>query len=158
MPQIVKGGKYIFGWSLVREDGNIQIPDEALEEYGFIPGEKVILFSGSKTSGGFIVTTKAHLQRSKISISLKELPTLAEYQIPEGETIMYKGRVYCWTGLKPGGKLALTNTTLSLFGVKQGDHLLVIRGSHVGVTMAVKGPIIEAAKQHAEIEVYSPKS
>ncbi|MBN1538400.1 MAG: hypothetical protein JW908_16810 [Anaerolineales bacterium] len=154
MPQIAKGGKYIFGWSLVREDGRLKIPEEALEEYGFIPGENVILLSGSKTSGGFIVTTKAAIQRSKISNILLEIPTLAEYQISDTKVIKHKGRFYGWTILKPGGVLELPNTTLSIFGVKPGDHLLAIRGSNLGIGMGVRGPIIEAARQHPEIAVF----
>ena len=33
MPQLVKGGKYIFGWSKVGKEGKIKIPPEAYEEY-----------------------------------------------------------------------------------------------------------------------------
>lgn len=35
MPQLVKGGKYIFGWAVVQNDGRIKIPDEAFTEYDF---------------------------------------------------------------------------------------------------------------------------
>jgi ribosomal protein L24 len=154
MPQIAKGGKYIFGWSLVRDDGRIQIPGEAQEEYHLIPGENVILISGSKTTGGFIVSTKAAIHHSKLSIIFKDLPKLAEYQIPKGEAVKYKGRLYGWTCVIPGGSLKLSNTTLATFGVNHGDRLLVIRGSHMGFAMGVKGPIIEAARQHPEIVVF----
>jgi len=33
MPQLVKGGKYVFGWSIISEYGGILIPEEALHEY-----------------------------------------------------------------------------------------------------------------------------
>lgn len=33
MPQMNKGGKFIFGKSLVREDGVLQFPDQAIREY-----------------------------------------------------------------------------------------------------------------------------
>ena len=35
MPQIIKGGKYLFGWSKVGVKGKIKIPLEAYEEYCF---------------------------------------------------------------------------------------------------------------------------
>jgi len=31
MPQLEKGGKYIFGWSVIHEGGQIRIPDEAMK-------------------------------------------------------------------------------------------------------------------------------
>ena len=33
MPQMNKGGKFIFGKSLIREDGVIQFPEQAIREY-----------------------------------------------------------------------------------------------------------------------------
>ncbi len=33
MPQLVKGGKYVYGWSKVSTKGKIAIPDKAKEEY-----------------------------------------------------------------------------------------------------------------------------
>ena len=32
MPQMNKGGKYIFGMSLIREDGSVQFPTQAVTE------------------------------------------------------------------------------------------------------------------------------
>ena len=34
MPQLERGGKYVFGWSQVSENGVIVIPGEAVGEYG----------------------------------------------------------------------------------------------------------------------------
>lgn len=34
MPQIRKGGKYVFGWSQIKEDYTLTLPPEALKEYG----------------------------------------------------------------------------------------------------------------------------
>ena len=33
MPQMNKGGKFIFGKSLIRTDGTLRIPPQAMEEY-----------------------------------------------------------------------------------------------------------------------------
>ncbi|MBN1316633.1 MAG: hypothetical protein JXA42_14240, partial [Anaerolineales bacterium] len=53
MPQLVPRGKYIFGWSLVGDDGRVIIPPEAFTEYGFTDGENILVIPGSKRSGGF---------------------------------------------------------------------------------------------------------
>jgi hypothetical protein len=67
MPLIAKGGKYVFGWSLIGSGGRIQIPPETQAEYRLVPGGKVILTSGSKSTGGFTVSTKELLQRSALA-------------------------------------------------------------------------------------------
>jgi hypothetical protein len=154
MPRITKGGKHIFGWSLVGTHGRIRIPPEAYEEYRLFIADKVILFSGSKTTGGICVTTKALVQQSKLSDILVNNPGLAEYRIKEGQFIRYKGRLCCWVSLKKGGILELSDATLAYFKIKHGDHLLVIRGSNIGPAMGVRGPIIDEAKNHTEIEVF----
>ena len=35
MPQLVKGGKWVFGWIVVGRLKKIRIPPEAYNEYGF---------------------------------------------------------------------------------------------------------------------------
>ena len=42
MPQIGKGGKFIFGWSIIKADRTIQIPDQAVEEYQIMIDKKGI--------------------------------------------------------------------------------------------------------------------
>lgn len=32
MPQMTKGGKYIFGWSKIKEDGELSFPIMAIKE------------------------------------------------------------------------------------------------------------------------------
>jgi hypothetical protein len=56
MPQLSKGGKYVFGWSKIQKDARIRLPDQAIQEYGLIPGDPIILMSGSKTSGALCVS------------------------------------------------------------------------------------------------------
>ena len=56
MPQMNKGGKFIFGKSLIREDGSIRFPAQAIDEYHITAEGKVYLFTGSKSTGGFCVT------------------------------------------------------------------------------------------------------
>ena len=56
MPLINRGGKFVFGISLVSPDLSVCIPPQALQEYAIKLGAKVYLISGSKRSGGFVVT------------------------------------------------------------------------------------------------------
>lgn len=154
MPQITRGGKYIFGWSLVRENGIVIVPDEAVQEYQLEPGEKVLLISGSKTTGGFIVAKIDWIEKSGIANVLMDNLQLANFEIEAGEVVAYKGRRYCWIPYDGDGRLSIPARTQSEFEVKPGDHLLSIRGSNLAFVMGVKGPLIEKAKSHPEIQVF----
>ena len=97
MPQMNKGGKYIFGMSLIREDGSVQFPTQAVTEYRIAEEGKVYLFTGSKSTGGFCVTRRGLLLPSKLGKILEETPALRDYTAKQGNFIPYKGRSYCWT-------------------------------------------------------------
>jgi len=58
MPQIIKGGKYVFGWSMIKDDFSIQFPIEAINEYDICSEGRIFLITGSKTTGGFAVSKK----------------------------------------------------------------------------------------------------
>jgi bifunctional DNA-binding transcriptional regulator/antitoxin component of YhaV-PrlF toxin-antitoxin module len=154
MPHISKGGKYIFGWSKIRDNGEVLIPNEAVREYHLEVNEKVFLISGSKATGGFAVAKKEYLEQSEIGQVLKENPKLAEFQIDEGRAVKSKGRLYCWVSVHDKGVLALPLSTRQAFAIKPDAFLLSIRGSDVAFVMGVKGPIIETAKKHPEILVF----
>ena len=155
MPQMNKGGKYIFGKSLIREDGEIQLPPMAVSEYDIAAEGRVYLFTGSKSTGGFCVTRRSLLEPSKLGHILTENPSLATYSEPEGSFIPYKGRSYCWTSISPDGKLLLTQEVLSILHLAPGMELLSIRSSDIAFTMGAKGPLLEREKLFdGEIEVY----
>jgi hypothetical protein len=42
MPQLVKGGKYVYGWTTINTDGRIRMPDEAFDEKSFWPSNELI--------------------------------------------------------------------------------------------------------------------
>ncbi len=154
MPQLVKGGKYVFGWSVVSEDGIIPIPEEARREYQVKSGERVILMPGSNTSGGFSIARKPLLEQSKLSDILMYNPDLAEFRIEEAKTININGRNLCWVTIEKGELLRLPPHTLEVYGVMSGDYLLAIRGSYIGIGMAVRGPLVKEARNHPEIAVF----
>ncbi|MCI9401745.1 MAG: hypothetical protein HFJ07_18600, partial [Lachnospiraceae bacterium] len=51
MPQLNKGGKFVFGLSVITPDLTIHIPPQALLEYDALRDGKVIIFTGSKITG-----------------------------------------------------------------------------------------------------------
>ena len=154
MPQLSKGGKYVFGWSRVREDGGIRIPDEAMQEYHLKPDERVILMSGSKTSGGFSVAKKSSLKESVFSKILDANPKLTSYRIEEGKTTESRGRLCCWVSTRDNGLIVVPLRTLEIYGVKPKDRLLSIRGSNIAFVLVVRGPIVEKARMHPEIQIF----
>jgi len=156
MPQLVKGGKYVFGWSLVDPDGNIHIPEEAVQEYGFLPGENVIIMSGSRTSGGFIVAKKSVLVKTMLSDILTKNPELASFQTEKGKTITIGNRHLCWTEIDDNKNILLSLETLEKYGIKPDDRLLSGRGSYAGVAMIARGPIVDEALNHPELSVFAP--
>lgn len=108
MPQITKGGKFIFGISHIREDLTIQIPEQAVHEYALTDIENIILITGSKATGGFCITTYSLLSSSKLCHILTDCPQLREQTLPMGKLITYKGRGYTWVPIGKGGIISLT--------------------------------------------------
>jgi hypothetical protein len=154
MPQLARGGKYVYGWSQVSEEGSIAVPPEGLKEYGFQEFDKVILMSGSRRSGGFAVTTPALLAGSPLAAALNRFPRLRTFQMPEAMVLRSEGRPYCWTSIREDGYISLPEHTLREYEVIPGDRLLVVRGSSLALAFALKGPLVDEALTHSEIEVF----
>lgn len=114
MPQLNKGGKFIFGLSVIHPDLTIHIPPQALSEYGAAQDGKVIIFTGSKITGGFCVTTCPLLSSSKLKHILEECPELRDCQLSEGEFIQYKGRKYAWLGIDKSGVIKMPQSAYPL--------------------------------------------
>jgi len=129
MPQITKGGKWVFGWVVVGQNRQIVIPPEAYAEYSFQPGEAMVFLRGSRRSGGFSVGRRAKLEASQ---TLLQQRALGQSEIGEG------GRI----------EAPLES------GVQPGDRLLAVRGSGFAVLFISRGPIFQRALTHDEIETY----
>jgi hypothetical protein len=155
MPQLVKGGKYVFGWSPVGQGGCIRIPPEALVEYGFLPDEHVFILTASVSSGGFIITRKPVILGSGMASIITSIPRLAEYSIAEGSVIRSGKRNVCRTTIDKDGRFVLPMQSLACYGISEGSRLLATRGSYVGLSMLMKGPIIEEAVNHPEIGIFT---
>ena len=143
-----KGGKFIFGESLIRTDGALQIPPQAMEEYHIAAEGKVYLFTGSKITGGFCVTRKGLLHPSKLGHILDDTPPLLDYSSGSGEFIKYKGRPYCWLEISQEGQILLTKKMMDFLKVNPRMELPSIRSSDVAFTMGAKGPLLEKAEHY----------
>lgn len=155
MPQMTKGGKFIFGKSLIRDDLTVYLPPQALAEYNAAAEGKVYLFTGSKITGGFCVTRKGLLEPSKLGHILTDNPTLQNYQTTEGEFVPYRGRSYCWVNISENGVIQLTKEMMDFLDLVIGIELLSIRSSDIAFTLGAKGPLIEKSENFdGEIKVY----
>ena len=155
MPQMNKGGKFIFGKSRIRDDLTIHLPTQALTEYNAASEGKVYLFTGSKVTGGFCVTRKGLLGPSKLGHLLTDTPSLQNYQTPKGSFIQYKGRSYGWVDISENGVIQLDPQMLDFLHLKVGMELLSIRSSDIAFTMGATGPLLERADRYAgEIPLY----
>lgn len=148
MPQMNKGGKFIFGRSVLHETGRIQIPAQAVEEYGITMDKRVYLFTGSKSTGGFCVTRKGLLEPSKLGHILADNPALQNYTSGSGAFIKYKGRSYCWVDISEAGQIILTAEMMNFLGLKPNMQLLSIRSSDIAFTMGAKGPLLERSESY----------
>jgi hypothetical protein len=155
MPQLGKGGKFVYGKSLIQVNFFIQLPPQAVREYDITAEGKVYLFTGSKSTGGFCVTRKGLLLPSKIGNILKDTPLLQDYKIPEGSFTPYKGRYYCWLAISLEGQIILPEQAAVFLQLKEGMELLSIRSSNIAFTMGAKGPLLEMADNYqGDIEVF----
>ena len=94
MPQMNKGGKFIFGESVIRPDGRVRLPTQAVDEYHIASEGKVYLFTGSKITGGFCVTRKGLVQPSRLGhmpAFLKRNPGMGAALDPQQRHRIHKG-------------------------------------------------------------------
>ena len=147
MPQMNKGGKFVFGQSVICSGGLVRFPPQAVEEYGIALEGRVYLFTGSRSTGGFCVTRRGLLLPSRLGHILTETPELLDYSAPPGAFLTYKGRAYCWIEISKGGEIRLTERMLAFLCLEPGMRLLSIRSSDIAFTMGAKGPLLEKAER-----------
>jgi hypothetical protein len=126
MPQLEKGGKWVFGWVVVRPGIKITIPPEAYREYDFQAGEEIVFTRGSRRSGGFGIGR------------VDKIPPLLK------KRVLAQGR------MSNKGQVALPLEV----SVQVGDRLLAVRGSGLALGFLAQGPIYEEALKHHELAVF----
>jgi len=130
MPRLIKGGKWAYGWVVIGPEGEITIPPQAWDEFGFQVGDEAVFTPGSRRSGGFAISTPELM--GEISERGATMCILARGRFAEG------GRV----------------TAPPEARAKPGDRLLAVRGSRYGLGFVAQGPIYEEALKHPELEVF----
>lgn len=155
MPQLVKGGKYVFGWTIFNPDLRIRIPDETYYEYHLNHSEKLIIISGSKTSGGFGIIAPGSLIKSTMG---SRITCLAGYKKESDsfstamlEMVKSGERIITWTLLDKEKYFTLSDKLTDLLNIRINDKLLVARGSGVGPAFIARGMIYNEAKKHKDI-------
>lgn len=156
MPQLSKGGKYVYGWSRISARGRIRIPGEALREYRLKVGDRIILMSGSRTSGGFGLTCKSFLRRSPLVCILDANPRLSSYRLEEGQPRKHGRGYLCWLEIRAGGTIVLPRAARTAYQLKTGDMLMSVRSSDIAIGFAAKGPLIAGGKKHPELVLFEP--
>jgi len=155
MPQLVKGGKYVFGWTVLNNDLSIRIPDEAFDEYKFIGTDKLIIISGSISSGGFSIITPDSIINSKLSNNIISLigykKEINSFTADRLEILKYGKRLISWASLDKKKYFELSNELINLLNIKLGCRLLVGRGSGIGPAFIAKGTIYNEALKHKDI-------
>ena len=126
MPQLEKGGKWVFGWVVVRAGKKITVPPEAYREYGFRAGDEIVFTRGSRRSGGFGIGRA------------DKLPPLLK------KRVLAQGR------MGKRGQVVLPPEVEA----QAGDRLVVVRGSGYALGFLAQGPIYAAALQHSELVVF----
>ncbi len=129
MPQVVKGGKWVFGWVVVGPRGEVAIPPAAWDEYGFRVGEEAVFIRGSRCSGGFGISTARLLVAASAPLQGR---ALARGSIDE------VGRVVVPAGV----------------GVCPGDRLLAVRGSGRALGFVARGLIYEEAIKYPGLSCF----
>ena len=143
MPQLNKRGKFIFGLSEIGHKDTIQIPDPSVHMDGIAKEDKIIIFTGSKITGGFCVTNKTLWSQSKLKHIIDNCTDLFTYSINHGEFIRYKGRGYSWLPISPSGLVQLSENAMNYLDLKAGTKLMCIKSSDIAFTMGAKGPLMD---------------
>jgi hypothetical protein len=133
MPQLVKGGKWVFGWVIVGPGGELTIPPAAWEEYGFQVGEEVTFIPGSRRSGGF---------------------GLAPPRLLAGMPALLRTRALARSRADPLGRVVAP----AVVRVQPGDRLLAVRGSGRALGFVARGPIYEEALKHPELVCFGEEA
>jgi hypothetical protein len=127
MPRLVKGGKWVYGWSWVSPKDIIRIPPDAFVEYEFQPGEMVLVFRGSRNSGGFSLG-----RLEKLENSLLRTHSIGQTRIGTDGLV----------------------TLLPEIEIRPDARLLVVRGSGLALGFIQCGSIYKEALKHPEIEIF----
>jgi hypothetical protein len=144
----------VFGWTKIKTDGTLRIPDKAFEEYGFKADESLIMMSGSKRSGGFGLTSLRLLKGSAIEEAVKNIVQLHDFSIPPGKVMRTGNRSFTWLEKPEGRCINLPEHTIKEFSLEIKNKILVARGSGLALGFVTRGPIYSEALTHPELKIF----
>jgi hypothetical protein len=126
MPQLEKGGKWVFGWIAVQAGKRITVPPDAYREYGFQDGNEIVFTRGNRRSGGFGIGR------------IDRMP------------LLLKKRVLAHGRMGKKGQVALPPEV----EVQEDNRLLAVRGSGFALGFLMQGPIYELALQYRQLTAF----
>ncbi len=135
MPRLVKGAKWTYGWVIVGPGRQIAIPPQAWCEFGFRTGDTAVFTPGSRTSGGFGISTPALLAEAGPRMDGAELRELGRSRFG-------------------GGRVRVPPE----IPLERGARLLAVRGSGRALGFVAQGPVYHEALRHPELAVFRPQS
>jgi hypothetical protein len=126
--RLVKGAKETFGWVTVEQNQIITIPLAAWKRYGFFVGEQALFLRGSRTSGGFGISSQRLLPCALFAGAEQRALGYTEF-LSEREVVLPE-----------------------CLHADPGCRLLTVFGSGLVLGLISKGPIYEEALRHPELE------
>lgn len=156
MPQLAKGGKYVFGISVLSREFRMNLPPEAVKEYKMASSPYIILCSGSKTSGGFGCMVPGKVARSPMKGILDKLQFNTKTGLPatpENALFRHKQRIVTWTRLTEG-RITLDRELCRILEINAFDKLVAVRGGNLGPSFISRGPLHHLALSYAGLPVF----
>jgi hypothetical protein len=120
--------------------------------------KKIIILSGSKTSGGFSImkpeSPSSSVIGQRIAGAFRSLDSNPSFATGSS-TLSYAGKRLILTTMVDHGKnLCVSADLLHILGLKTGDKLLVGRGSGLGPAFIARGQIYAEALKHGHISTF----
>lgn len=155
MPQLVKGGKHVFGWSEVGTGGVTIIPFEAVEEYQITTGGSLLLIPGSDSSGGFGLTSTKLLSGTRLGMLLRGALSATAYDEKTSDHLEVSGNKWFFAEFRDDQcSIRLSPLVMEEYGIKPGEMLLVVKGSGSAIGFIQRGKIFEEARKHPKLKVF----
>jgi len=120
------GAKEAYGISRVLEEFTVTVPPRALERYGIVEGEPVILTTTHPGEAGFNLWIERRAMDTALARRLAGLEG--------GKTVQWiEGRAYARSEVRQG-KLTLAPELLDAFRLEPGVRLLVVKSAEVAMS------------------------
>lgn len=119
----MSGTKEAYGISIIRDDLSITIPPKAFKHYGLSDGDVVLLSTTHIGEGGLGIMIKEKAYNSVFKSVIDRIDRLNSF-------VVDKNRYYALTKVV-GGKVFLTEELLTVFNLKKGDRLMVVKSTTV---------------------------